>query len=99
MPKLNCWQFKKCEKEPGGLKAEEYGVCPAATNVKADGIHEGKNAGRCCWVVAGTLCNGEVQGTFAKKYNNCKECDFYKLVKEEESGNFQLSNIILDKIK
>lgn len=30
--KLNCWEFKKCGREPGGLKARERGACPATVN-------------------------------------------------------------------
>ncbi len=37
----------------------------------------GKGATRC-WQVAGTFCGGKVQGAFAKKYNNCAECDVFK---------------------
>jgi len=25
---LNCWEFKKCGREPGGEKASELGICP-----------------------------------------------------------------------
>lgn len=31
-----------------------------------------------CWQIAGTLCGGKVQGQFAKKFGNCKECRVYK---------------------
>lgn len=31
-----------------------------------------------CWQVAGTHCGGEVQGHFAKKYIDCKQCAVYK---------------------
>lgn len=31
MAKLNCWEFKKCGRETGGLKIKEMGVCPDAT--------------------------------------------------------------------
>jgi two-component system sensor histidine kinase/response regulator len=30
-----------------------------------------------CWQVAGTHCGGEIQGQFAKKYQDCKECEVY----------------------
>lgn len=30
-----------------------------------------------CWQVAGTFCNGEVQGDFAQKYGNCLTCEVY----------------------
>ncbi len=65
--KLNCWEFKKCGREPGGTHANDLGVCPTTQEMRLDGVHGGINAGRSCWVVTGTLCRGEVQGTFAKK--------------------------------
>lgn len=34
-----------------------------------------------CWRVAGTMCGGKVQGTFAQKLANCMDCDYYKKVK------------------
>lgn len=38
----------------------------------------GKGSQRC-WQIAGTHCEGEVQGAFAKKYASCSECDVYKI--------------------
>ena len=82
--KQNCWEFKKCGREPGGKKAAELGVCPATVHQDLDGIHGGKNAGRACWVVAGSLCGGKIQGTYASKLANCWRCDFMNRVKQEE---------------
>jgi len=96
--KKNCWEFKKCGREPGGEKVKELGVCPATTEKRLDSAHEGKNAGRACWVVAGTFCKGEVQGSFAQKYKNCEKCDFYQTVRKEEGVKFMLSAILLNKI-
>jgi two-component system NtrC family sensor kinase len=31
-----------------------------------------------CWTIAGTCCQGEVQGGFAQKSGNCLECGFYQ---------------------
>lgn len=31
-----------------------------------------------CWYVAGTLCDGNVQGDYAQKINSCTECEVYK---------------------
>ncbi|MDD5287129.1 MAG: GGDEF domain-containing protein [Desulfuromonadaceae bacterium] len=31
-----------------------------------------------CWLVAGTMCGGEIQGIFAKKYRSCTECEIYR---------------------
>ena len=88
MSKINCWEHKKCGREPEGTNALELGVCPASVETRLSGTHGGKNAGRACWVVAGSMCGGKVQGTFAKRYGNCAVCDFPKLVKEDEGEDF-----------
>lgn len=97
--KLNGWEFKKCGREAGGVNAEELGVCPATTAEKLNAVHGGKNAGRTCWVVAGTMCKGRVQGTFANKYQDCYLCDFFRAVKEEEGPAYEVSIVLLNKIK
>jgi hypothetical protein len=99
MKKLNCWEFKKCGREAGGPQVQEFGVCPATKEQRLDGIHGGSQAGRSCWVLAGTLCGGQVQGTFAQKYRNCEICDFYKMVRKEEFTRFQLSATLLARLK
>jgi hypothetical protein len=93
--KTNCWEFKRCGREPNGNKAAELGVCPVTTNDRLDGVHDGSKAGRACWMVAGSLCGGEVQGTFAQKMKNCMDCDFYNAVKNEERGNFKMSAVLM----
>ncbi len=95
MKKRNCWSFKRCGREPGGKNVRDLGTCPASVEHKLSGIHEGDCAGRACWVVAGTLCNGRQQGTFAQKYHNCEICDFYQMVKEEEGLKFKMSPRLL----
>ena len=84
--KLNCWQYMKCGREPGGMKAAELGVCPAALDISFDGINRGRNAGRFCWAVAGTFCGGKVQGSFAEKRNSCFSCEFFHNVRAEEGS-------------
>jgi hypothetical protein len=84
----NCWEFMECGREVGGPRAEEQGVCLAATETRLDGIHGGKNGGRACWAVCGTLCGGEVQGSFAEKMGSCKSCNFYKQVFNEDIEGF-----------
>jgi hypothetical protein len=49
-------------------------------------MNDGINGGRICWAVAGTLCGGKVQGTFAEKLSACMECQFYQLVRQEEGA-------------
>ncbi len=99
MNKKNCWEYKQCGREPGGARVGELGVCPAAEQAAVDGIHGGRNGGRCCWVIAGTFCGGEVQGVYASKLANCISCDFYMMVSEEESGHRLDSMEILAKLK
>jgi hypothetical protein len=97
--KKNCWEFKKCGREPKGIHVAEFGVCPVAMEMKLDGVHGGKYAGRACWVVAGTLCKGQVQGTFARKFETCERCDFYLQVREEEHPNFTYSSVLLARLR
>jgi hypothetical protein len=86
MPKkLNCWEFEKCGREPGGAKVTEHGICPAATDTTVNGINEGTMGGRICWAIAGTFCHEKVKGKFAKDKFSCMSCDFFKLVSEEEN--------------
>jgi hypothetical protein len=54
-----------------GCGMDKTGGCPAFE----------KNHGHTCWRVAGTMCGGKVQGTFAQKLDNCKECNFYNYAK------------------
>jgi len=64
---MNCWEFKKCGRQKGGAKVAELGVCPAYPN---HGTH--------CAHIAGTLCGGKLQGSFAMKLANCMKCEFYQ---------------------
>lgn len=87
----NCWEVKKCGREPGGARIPELGACPAATEKTGDGVNSGKNGGRICWALTGTLCGGQVQGTFAQKELTCMACDFFKQVRAETPPeNFKL---------
>ena len=95
----NCWEFKRCGREPDGAKSEELGVCPASTDARLDGINHGKSGGRTCWAIAGTLCGGKVQGTFASKLGNCMECEFFKQVLTEEGSEFKNVKDFMDKLR
>jgi len=37
-----------------------------------------KNECGRCWLIAGTMCGGEIQGKFADKYHSCTECEVYR---------------------
>lgn len=95
MTKLNCWEIKKCGREPGASNVEELGVCPVSVEQNLDGTHGGKNAGRACWVVTGSMCGGKIQGTFAEKYIDCIQCDFYMKVKSEEDSNLMMTTSLV----
>ncbi len=95
----NCWEFKKCGRQTGGFKNEQLGVCPAATEKRLHGSNGGINAGRACWIVAGTLCGGQVQGTFALKMANCMECEFFLSVRQEQGQEFADPRMLLGKLR
>src|ERR1019366_5979697 len=76
---MNCWEYMSCGRIPGGKNADELGVCPAYTY----------HAGQACWLVAGTFCGGQVQGTFAQKEGSCRNCEFYKRFDLQDRSNMR----------
>jgi signal transduction histidine kinase/HAMP domain-containing protein/ActR/RegA family two-component response regulator len=36
-----------------------------------------------CWEIAGTFCQGEVQGTFAQKIGDCRKCEVYQCARSD----------------
>ncbi|MCX6151369.1 MAG: hypothetical protein NTX22_12635 [Ignavibacteriales bacterium] len=99
MAKSNCWEIKNCGRQPGGIKIKDFGICPASTEVRLNDINSGKNGGRSCWAITGTLCGGKVQGSFATKLGNCLECAFYKSVLNDEGKQLMGVRDILAKLK
>ena len=97
--KQNCWDFCECWNKPQGHEVHGIGICPAVVEGRLDREHGGTNAGRACWVVDGTFCNGKVQGTFAEKFKDCQQCDFYKTVQKEEFPAFKRSITLLTKLR
>jgi hypothetical protein len=87
--RVNCWEFKKCGRETGGPNLPELGVCPASEWKKHEGINGGKNGGRVCWALVGTLCGGRVQGIYAQKIDTCSNCEFYQYVRLQEKQDFR----------
>ncbi|HCY87599.1 MAG TPA: serine/threonine protein kinase [Desulfobacteraceae bacterium] len=74
----------KCGREPGGIASDLHGVCPAAADSSFTGINAGRNAGRFCWAVTNTACKDLVQGDYAQKIKECRDCEFYHMVIAEE---------------
>jgi signal transduction histidine kinase len=102
MVRKNCWESRKCGREPGGAREAELGACPAATETRADGVNDGKNGGRACWAIAGTMCGGKVEGTYASKIASCHSCGFYRGVQrdlgEETRSRSEHHSRILDMV-
>lgn len=96
---INCWEYMNCGREFGGQNTESLGVCSVLINDALDGTHNGKQAGRCCWIVAGTLCNGTIQGSYASKRESCRNCEFYKLVKTQEKNKIKSQSELLRLIR
>lgn len=81
----NCWEFKKCGREPGGAMVRERGVCRVAIATFANGLNRGINGGRICWAI---------NGSFDQHAGRCIRCDFFKLLEQEEVENhIPLSNL------
>jgi hypothetical protein len=93
--RLNCWEFKKCTREPGGALAKDGKACIASVEKRADGVNSGRNGGRACWAIAGTECGGKPQGAFAQKIDTCQSCLFYLMVMEEEYPKYVSTKRIL----
>ena len=60
-----CWEYMKC-----GRDVNVEMKCPAYPHF-----------GQVCWAVSGTRCSGKIQGTFAQKIDDCRNCKFFKKVK------------------
>ncbi|HWR83715.1 MAG TPA: hypothetical protein VN285_10455 [Candidatus Deferrimicrobium sp.] len=83
--KLNCWQFKNCGREKGGLAATLYGECPVSTAMELDGLNGGIGGGRACWMVPAAVCRQE-KGRRGRGHP-CLVCEFYQRVIFEEGSN------------
>ena len=81
--KLNCWEFKNCGREIGGVLSDSRGVCPVASNMKLDGTNGGRAGGRVCWKIPVSASDGRALKTCADK--PCHICAFYLRVKYEEN--------------
>ena len=70
-----------------GGKIRELGICPAAVDIRLNGINGGNCGGRACWALVGTFCGGKVQGTYAEKFGACSKCEFFRNVVQEEGAS------------
>jgi signal transduction histidine kinase len=82
--KVNCWEVRQCGRGPDSAEP-----CPAALDGTSTGVNGGVNAGRICWTVPATSCDGEPHGDFVDKQEICLKCAFFHRVREEEAGDFR----------
>jgi len=96
--KKNCWEYMGCGQRSGRKRSQGCTQCPVPEMTNYDGINGGKNGGRICWLITGTLCDEDVQLTFAHKFDTCRKCDFYWTVREEAGKNICLPIEIIETI-
>ncbi len=94
---VNCWQYMSCGREPGGASVDRLGVCPVTTDTRFDGVHGGKNAGRACWVIAGSFAKDAQETAGVSGRKDCTACNFYKAVQNEE-GRYTWPTAFLQKL-
>ncbi len=87
LEKQNCWEYHNCGRETGGYEAGRYGVCSASISSECDGLNDGTYGGRICWATAGTFASGNVTGKYACEKFSCINCDFFKIVSDEQGEN------------
>jgi len=82
--KLNCWEFRNCGLESGGVLSRVYGECTVPKVMKNDGVNGGVGAGRTCWSVVNS-CNSGCRPAGRKRRKSCLECEFHLRVISEEN--------------
>ncbi|MBF0614956.1 MAG: hypothetical protein G8237_01300 [Magnetococcales bacterium] len=90
----NCWEKNQCGREPGGVKESKLGTCPVATFELADGFLGGRNGGRACIFIVGTMAPEERLNTCealaTRKKRDCMQCDFFRAMKKKYKKSFNL---------
>ncbi|MGA1848415.1 MAG: two-CW domain-containing protein [Thermoplasmatota archaeon] len=91
--KRNCWEYRKCGRQPGGDRVNDDGECPVSSCEVFDGRNSGKMGGRYCWRVANTKCSSQetkAVPNWASKMKDCLSCDFFDLVRKEEGEEMDI---------
>ncbi|MBF0162916.1 MAG: hypothetical protein HQM01_00205 [Magnetococcales bacterium] len=90
----NCWEKNKCGREPGGSKEAKLGTCPVATFEVADGFLGGKNGGRACIFIVGSLAPADRLNSCASlathSNRDCFQCAFFDDLKKKYKKTFNL---------
>jgi hypothetical protein len=80
---LNCWEYKKCGREPGGKYVEKYGICLVAIEKNCDGLNGGKNGGRSCWLWRESACAKIMKKSSIQNIRECRACAVYNSIKSK----------------
>lgn len=90
----NCWEKNKCGREPGGAREKKLGTCPVATFALADGFLGGKNGGRACIFIVGSLAPRDHEASCPALENralpDCFRCAFFNALKKKYKNSLNL---------
>ncbi|MCI5118739.1 MAG: hypothetical protein D3913_12480 [Candidatus Electrothrix sp. LOE1_4_5] len=75
---INCWELKKCGREPGGKNIEKYGLCFVSVSIN------GRNGGQFCWSLRESACESIMQECQVNELKECRQCTFYISIQESE---------------
>ena len=84
MNEINCWDYMNCGNGPEGFNSTKSGACPVAKDNKADGLNNGINGGRLCWVIAENSPLDAIKCSELHLKSSCFSCEFkYKVTAHE----------------
>ncbi|MCI5148897.1 MAG: hypothetical protein D3916_05835 [Candidatus Electrothrix sp. MAN1_4] len=95
---VTSWNLRSCDRESGGSNTAQ-GVCPAAVEQRVDRMHNGLNAGHCCWIITGSVYKNTKQGLYKLRSVACLDCAFYQQTKKEEVSQLKAAVSGLDSMK
>ncbi|MEJ2100059.1 MAG: chemotaxis protein CheW [Desulfobacterales bacterium] len=64
------------------VQASQMGKCWEVKNCDKKDCPAYENKDLRCWIISGTFCPDEIQGSFNEKIDACRKCDFYRLTNE-----------------
>lgn len=92
-----------CLRQKFGMEEKEYAkktciIVTEAVKTNTQGCWKAKmcdkvncpghgNSDLRCWMISGTHCRDEIQGSFAEKIHACRTCDYYKEMQELNAVN------------
>ncbi len=75
---MRCWEIKRCGREVGGARVDEYGVCPVSRMMSDHNGDVEEADVVLCWRETNTLCGVVYGGAGAVKMMHCSDCEYYK---------------------